>query len=183
MRACLEWCYTGQVSGFLAGVRREAWAASACADLASAEPSRTNRTQTPPRRRQSVCSEPPAYSGVCAATEDDTFTSNPELSSHSNTATYTLEPGLNTLLELLAAAERFNLQGLKRLVQTEVQESYLTPANACHVLLTAHTQGADALRRVALDYVATHRKEVKESFGFDVLAHEPDLLLQLLLRV
>jgi len=57
------------------------------------------------------------------------------------------------------------------------------PPRYRQVALTAHTQGAAALRRVALDFIAAHRAEVKAGGGFEVLAYEPELLMELLLRV
>ena len=46
-----------------------------------------------------------------------------------------LAPGLLALLELLAASERFNLAGLKALVEANVHESYLDASSACQVCL------------------------------------------------
>ncbi|VDO05884.1 unnamed protein product [Rodentolepis nana] len=78
--------------------------------------------------------------------------------------------------ELLAAADKYQLERLKAMCEEELVY-HLTVDSACDILSLADIHSAEQLKTHALDFIMLHAQEVCESEGYDRLVrHRPHLL-------
>ncbi|KAK0179587.1 hypothetical protein PV327_005325 [Microctonus hyperodae] len=76
---------------------------------------------------------------------------------------------LDTLVsQLLSAAERYRLQGLKELCERNLIET-LTPENVASLLLIADEFSCDALKRASLAYCEENAMSINKSFAWKIM--------------
>uniref|UniRef100_A0A6V7HZT4 BTB domain-containing protein n=1 Tax=Bracon brevicornis TaxID=1563983 RepID=A0A6V7HZT4_9HYME len=82
-------------------------------------------------------------------------------------------------MELLAAAQKYQMEGLKAKCSVIIMED-LKPENAAHSLYFANLYGPPGLREYIIDFVKGHEFEVQQSKGFKELEiNHPELLLEI----
>ncbi|XP_014207931.1 speckle-type POZ protein-like [Copidosoma floridanum] len=82
-------------------------------------------------------------------------------------------------LELLAAANRFDLNGLKLMCENNFLHG-LNISNASSLLLTADDHDASTLKIKVMEYIALNVAQVTETAGYKKLkATRPDLIVEI----
>lgn len=85
-------------------------------------------------------------------------------------------------VELMIAAELFLLDRLKALCQ-ELIRRYISIDNVVSMLRTSHYHFAHSLKEICVEFICARYDEVKHSAGFKELVGEPELMMELLMRL
>lgn len=82
-------------------------------------------------------------------------------------------------LELLAAAERYEIKGLKRICSGSIIKK-LSVSTAIDTLITAHVNKCTELEAAAVKFVANHWKNVRREDTFGHLQNWPQILIKII---
>ena len=85
-------------------------------------------------------------------------------------------------VSLMIASERFMLDRLKAMCQDSIRKN-ITIDNVVPILRASHVHNASALKDICLDFVCSRSEEVKKTRSFTELVNEPELLLELVMRL
>jgi leucine-zipper-like transcriptional regulator 1 len=89
-------------------------------------------------------------------------------------------PGIDLLVDVLVAADRFGIDRLKRICEFSIFEVICTD-NACAILRIADMHNSPGLRKRALEFIKRHFDEVVKSEEFEALARtHVELALELI---
>jgi speckle-type POZ protein len=82
-------------------------------------------------------------------------------------------------LELLAAAERYEIRGLKKICSSSIIKK-LSVSTAIDTLITAHVNKCFDLEAAAVKFVASHWKNVRREETFSHLQNWPQILIKII---
>ena len=83
---------------------------------------------------------------------------------------------------LLIASERYLLDRLKGLCEDSIRKS-ICPENVVDIFIAAHRHNADGLKQICLEFIVENLSAVKKSGPFQELRAEPELLMEVLMKV
>lgn len=82
-------------------------------------------------------------------------------------------------LELLSAAERYDIKGLKRICSTSIIKK-LSVSTAIETLITAHVNKCTELEAAAVKFVSNNWKNVRRENSFTHLQNWPHILIKII---
>jgi hypothetical protein len=85
-------------------------------------------------------------------------------------------------MELLMVGEQYTMDRLKAMCSLKLKQS-ISVDKVSTLLLTAHRHNSQPLKELCLQFIAEHRKEVVQCEDFKVLALEPELLLEVTIKI
>mmetsp|Transcript_34681 Transcript_34681/g.60983 ORF Transcript_34681/g.60983 Transcript_34681/m.60983 type:complete len:290 (+) Transcript_34681:683-1552(+) len=89
---------------------------------------------------------------------------------------------LELAVPLLVAADRFMLERLKALCQEHIRKS-INHDNVIVVLRTCFHHSATQLKEICLEYISANISSLKLTSSFQELRSEPDLLMEIMMRI
>lgn len=89
---------------------------------------------------------------------------------------------LDLAVPLLIASELYMLERLKAICQDIIRKE-INHDNVVQILIAAHHHRAFSLKEICLDYIITQGKSVRTSPSFKNLMSEPELMMEILLRI
>ena len=85
-------------------------------------------------------------------------------------------------VSLMIAAEQFMLDRLKAMCQDIIRKNINTE-NVVPILRASFYHRAIALKEICLDFICAKSEEVKKTRSFSELMHEPELLMELVMKL
>ena len=89
---------------------------------------------------------------------------------------------LDLAVPLLIASELYMLERLKAICQDIIRKE-IDHDNVVQIMIAAHHHRAFSLKEICLDYIITQGKSVRTSPSFKNLMSEPELMMEILLRI
>lgn len=103
--------------------------------------------------------------------------------SYMYTGEIAIEQDANIVLQMLAVAELYQIEKLKKMCQIQLSNN-LTVNNVLNVLDEANLHNAQELREDAIKYMVNHRKEIVKLEDFEILYKaKADLLFDFVIRI
>lgn len=85
-------------------------------------------------------------------------------------------------VELLMLGEQYNLPRLKAMCGVKLKQS-ISVNKVSTLLMTAHRHNSQQLKDLCIQYICEHHTEVVKSKDFKVLAEEPELLMEVTVKI